>query len=332
MDDESFEEAFQLAGWLLAHQASLAAGGEVPLPLVIFALDDQETAQLLAPRTDSDSYERQVLAGRVVLGTQSSQFRSWAFAYDEDLDLAGRVLYLEIGGQDFRHAVTLAQRYAAGKGDGNGDGFRLVGDLEVIGQELLPLDMQERLESCRWRYRVTEGATNHEAAGERWQRWYSARDHERTWLSMGGVKFAVPEGWVFRRTEEGGGWLVLRLLPWDERRREPTIMILPVAAQGYPTLESVLAKKKAELSDYAAECLKAEIGELPAHPLFPRAARISWAGEEEGRRYRTEWVWLPTAEPEEFLVLCATSFQAESWESLGEALEAVLGSLALDGD
>ena len=50
MDDEIFEEAFQLAGWLLANQASIASDGEVPLPLLSFTHDDEETAQLLAPR------------------------------------------------------------------------------------------------------------------------------------------------------------------------------------------------------------------------------------------------------------------------------------------
>ncbi|HSU82533.1 MAG TPA: hypothetical protein VLR69_08940, partial [Thermoanaerobaculia bacterium] len=157
MDDEIFEEAFQLAGWLLANQASIASGGEIPLPLLSFTRDDEETAQLLAPRTDSDSYERQVIAGRIVLDERSSQFRSWAFSYDEDLGLAGRALIVEAGGEEFSHAVTLAQRYIFG-GEG---GFRLVGDLEVLGLELLPPALQERLESCRWRYLVTEGATNH---------------------------------------------------------------------------------------------------------------------------------------------------------------------------
>ncbi|HEY4564317.1 MAG TPA: hypothetical protein VIJ36_15140 [Thermoanaerobaculia bacterium] len=322
MDDEIFEEAFQLAGWLLAHQASIAANGEVPLPLISFTHDDEETAQLLAPRTDSESYERQVIAGRIVLDERSGQFRSWAFSYDEDLDLAGRALVVEVGGGELSRAVTLAQRYVSG----GEEGFRLIGDLEVLGLELLPPVLQERLDSCRWRYLVTEGATNHEPAGERWPLWYAARAHERPRLGVGGYLFAVPEGWVFRQTEEGTGWVVLRLLPWEERNFEPTVLVL-IASGLETTLESFVASKKAELQSYATDVLKAEMCESPAPALPSPAARLSWKGEAEGRCYRTEWVWFPTSGPEEFLVLSATSFRPETWESVSQALEAMLASL-----
>jgi hypothetical protein len=322
MDDESFEEAFQLAGWLLAHQASIAANGEVPLPLLSYTRDDEETAQLLAPRTDSDSYERQVIAGRIVLDERSGQFRSWAFSYDEDLDLAGRVLYVEVGGEEISRAVTLAQRYVSG----GEEGFRLVGDLEVLGLELLPLALQERLESCRWRYLITEGATNHEPAGERWPLWYAARAHQRPRLGVGGFLFAVPEGWAFRQTEDETGWVVLRLMPWEERQFEPTVMVLIAAGLG-TTLEDFVVNKKAELQELASVVLKAEMCESPAPALPSPVARLSWEGEAEGRCYRTEWVWFPTPAPEEFLVLSATSFRPETWESLRQALETMLASL-----
>jgi hypothetical protein len=322
MDDESFEEAFQLAGWLLAHQASLAAHGEIPLPLLSFTRDDEETAQLIAPRTDSDSYERQVIAGRIVLDERRAQLRSWAFSYDEDLELAGRALVVEVGGEAVGHTVTLAQRYVS---DG-GEGFRLVGDLEVLGLELLPPVLQVRLESHRWRYLVTEGATNHEPAGEQWPLWYAARAHERPRLGVGAFLFTVPEGWAFRQTEEGNGWVVLRLLPWQERNREPTVVVLVASGLGM-TLESFVVEKRADLQEYATAVVKAEMCDSPAPALSSRVARLSWEGEEEGRRYHTEWVWFPTPTPGEFLVLSATSFQPEIWESARQALEAMLASL-----
>ncbi|MFL6263406.1 MAG: hypothetical protein ACJ76Y_27240 [Thermoanaerobaculia bacterium] len=321
MDDESFAEAFQLAGWLLAHQASIAASGEVPLPLLSATRDDEETAQLIAPRTDSDSYDRQVIAGRIVLDERRAQLRSWAFCYDEDLELAGRALIVEVGGEKFSHAVTLAQRYVTGAEEG----FRLVGDLEVLGLELLPAVLQGRLESCRWRYLITEGATNHEPAGEQWPRWYAARAHQRPRLGLGGFLFTVPEGWAFRQTEDGSGWVVVRLLPQEEREREPTVMVLLAAGLG--TLEGLVEEKKLELGAFASEVLRAEMCESPAPALPSPVARLAWKGEDEGRRYQTEWVLLPTPVPEELLVLSATAFQPETWESVRQALEAMLVSL-----
>jgi hypothetical protein len=325
MDDESFAEAFQLAGWLLAHQASIAANGEVPLPLISFTHDGEETAQLLAPRTDSESYERQVIAGRIVLDERSGQFRSWAFSYDEDLDLAGRVLVVEVGGGEFSRAVTLAQRYVSG----GEEGFRLVGDLEVLGLELLPPVLQERLDSCRWRYLVTEGATNHEPAGEQWPLWYAARTHARPRLGVGDFLFAVPEGWVFRQTEEGTGWVVLRLLPWEERNFEPTVLVL-IASGVETTLDDLLKERRAELEENGVPVLKAELCDSPAPPLPGRMARLSWEGEDEGHCYRLELVCFPTPAPDELLVLSATSFQPEVQESLSQALEAMLASLDLE--
>lgn len=322
MDDESFEEAFQLAGWLLAHQAAIAARGEVPLPLLSFTRDDEETAQLVAPRTDSDSYERQVIAGRIVLDERSPQLRSWAFVYDEDLDLAGRALIVEVGGEELEQAVTLAQRYVSG----GEEGFRLVGDLELVGQELLPVPLQERLEACRWRYLITEGATNHEPAGEQWPLWYAARTHQRPRLGVGGFLFTVPEGWIFRQTEDGTGWVVLRLFPWQERNFEPTVLVLLAGGLG-TTLESFLESKKAELESDGSDVLKAEMCDSPLPDLASRVARLSWEGETEGRCYRTEWVWFPTPAPDEFLVVSATSFRPETWESLCQGLGGVLASL-----
>ena len=322
MDDESFAEAFQLAGWLLAHQASFAANGEVPLPLISFTHDDEETAQLLAPRTDSESYERQVIAGRIVLDERSGQFRSWAFSYDEDLGPAGRVLVVEVGGGEFSRAVTLAQRYVSG----GEEGFRLVGDLEVLGLELLPPVLQERLDSCRWRYLVTEGATNHEPAGERWPLWYAARTHERPRLGVGGFLFAVPEGWVFRQSEDGTGWVVLRLLPWEEKSFEPTVVVL-IASGVETTLDGLLKERRAELEENGVPVLKAELCDSPAPSLPGRVARLSWEGEDEGHRYRLELACFPTPAPDELLVLSATSFQPEVRDSLHQALEAMLASL-----
>jgi hypothetical protein len=321
VDDEIFEETFQLAGWLLAHQTSLAAKGEIPLPLLSLTRDDEEAAQLVAPRTDSDSYERQVIAGRIVLDERKAQLRSWAFSYDEDLGLAGRALIVELGGEKFSHAVSLAQRYLPEEEGG----FRLIGDLEVLGLELLPPALQEQLESCRWRYLITEGATHHEPAGEQWPLWYAARAHQRPRLGVGRFLFYVPEGWAFRQSEDGSGWVVLRLFPWEERSFEPTVVVLLASGLG-TTLERFVADKKEEIQELAT-VLKAEMCDSPIPSMPDPVARLSWEGEAEGRCYRTEWVWIPTAEPDEFLVVSATSFRPETWASVSQAQEAMLASI-----
>lgn len=198
------EEALRLAGWLLALQAGVAAQGETVMPIVCLARDGLDSPQLIAPRTDSDSYDRQVAAGKIMLAEEGSRCRCWAFAYDEDLGPSGRVLLVEVGVG--KTVITFAQRYKAG--------FRLVGDLHLVGEELLPPDVRERLESCRWIYLVTEGATHHDQVGERWLGWSAARDSGAVSLQFDGFRFAVPENWCFRQTQSGNGWLMMKLVPW----------------------------------------------------------------------------------------------------------------------
>ena len=68
-------------------------------------------------------------------------------------------------------------------------------------------------------------------------------------------------------------------------------------------------------------------------PSMPApVARLSWEGVAEDRCYRTEWVWIPTAEPDELLVVSATSFRPETWDSVSQAQEAMLASIELEDE
>jgi len=226
---------------------------------------------------------------------------------------------VEVGGREVGDAITFVQRYTPG----SDHGFRLLGDLEVVGQDLLPC---ERLESRPWRYLITEGATNHDLAGPSWLAWYADRDHTRAKLRMEEFSFVMPEGWNFWQTQDGNGWQMFRLLPWEHKGSEPSITTLLLTYPAQATLEDVVERRKAELLGEGGEVVKVEISQvLPSLPVL-MAGRLIWNGEMEGRSFRAERVWVPTDMPGRFLELWAFSFP-ESWEYVARALGAVLGSL-----
>lgn len=319
-----YEETLRLAGWLLAHQADLAARGGPPLPLAVFAGDGMESPRLIAPRTDSDSYQDQVLAGRVILSEQGSGLRSWAFAWDEDLGASGRALLVEAGGRGFSHPVTFAQRYTLGEQE-----LRLAGDLDLLGEELLAPAVRESLESRPWLLLVAEGAASHEEAGQAWVARYSRRDHERARLGIGEFSLLVPEGWAFRVSQNGNGWVMMRLFPWERREYEPTIMTLLASWPDHPGLEDVIESQKATRSGSGEEVLREEIFILSSPTLPSKAGRLAWNGESDGRSHWTEWVWVPRDVAGSFLLVCATSLSPASRDIVDRALEAVLASLDL---
>ncbi len=275
---------------------------------------------MVATKGNSDAYNDHVMAGRVLIADQGSQWSRWAFAYDEDLGPAGRALLVEAGGREFGDAATFVQHYTLG----NDDGFRLLGDLEWVGPEFLP---DERLESRRWRYLMTEGATNHDLAGPNWLALYSARDPARARLRMEEFSFVIPEGWAFWQNQKGDGWEIVRLLPWQHKGIEPMIMTLLLTYPDQATLEEVVEGGKSEMLGKGNEVLKAEISQaLPSLPSL-LAGRLIWNGETEGRGFRAEKVWVPTDVPGRFLVLWAVSLSMESWDYVVRALDAVLASL-----
>ena len=293
------------------------------MPILCFNHDSLDSPRMIAPRLDAPKgrsescYNDHVIAGRALIADQGSQWRSWAFAYDEDLGPSGRALLVEVGGREVGDAITFVQRYTPG----SDHGFRLLGDLEWVGQDLLPC---ERLESRPWRFLITEGATNHDLAGPSWLTWYSARDHSRAKLRMEEFSFVIPEGWKFRQTQNGHGWSIFRLASWEHKRFEPTITTLLLAYPDQATLEEVVEGRKAELLGEGSEVVKAEISQVLPSLM---AGRLIWNGETEGRSFRAERVWVPTDLPGRFLVLWAVSFSMESWEYVARALDAVLASL-----
>jgi hypothetical protein len=321
--EDALEEAFRLGGWLLALQASIAAKGEIAMPLLCVIRESGDSPQLVKPRTNSDLYEEQVLAGRMFIKDQERELKIWSFVYDEDLGASGRALWLEVGERETKLFITLVQRYTLG----SEDGFRLIGDLAPVGEELLPSALRERLESCSWHDRIAEGAARNELAGQRWPVWYAARFHGQIRLRIGDFSFAVPEGWVFRPTQEDGDGLVAKLLPWGARGYEPTIMARPVRRPDVQTVEDLIAEKKADLIARGLEILRAEVFDLPSPFLSSRAGRVMWDAETEGRNVRVELVWVPADGDGTFLLLLVSCFDLKSWEAVGSALEALLASL-----
>jgi hypothetical protein len=322
-DEEALVEALRLGGWMLANQALMAANGQTPMPLIAFARDGLASPQLLAPRTKSGVYDHQVIAGKTLIENQRSQARCWVLAYDRDLEDSGAASVVEVGAGESGPGITFSQRYTYG----DEAGLKLLGDLEWVGQEFLPPGFQERLESLRWRYLLTEGATHHDLAGQRWSSWYSARNHQQVLLPLGEFGLTLPEGWFFRQTNDGNGWVIARLLPWEHREFEPTVVTMLLTYPGQATLENVTEKKRSQLLDRGDEVLKAEVFKLPSPSHSVVAGRLVWSGETEGLGFRSEWVWVPTDVPGRFLLFCATSFHLESWEGLLGALGAVLASL-----
>ncbi len=296
------------------------------MPIVCFNYASHDSPRMIAPRLDtskgcSESYNDHVLAGRALIKDQESQLSSWALAYGEDLERSGRALLVEVGGKEFGDLITFAQRYTFC----NDRGLRFLGDLELVGEEFLSYAQRDRLESRHWLYLVTEGATNHDLAGQSWRDWYAARDHTQAQLDLEEFSFLIPEGWDFRQVLDGNGWLMARLLPW-EHGFEPTITTVLVTYPNQATLDDVVEGRKAEMSGEGWEILKAEISQLiPSLPLL--MGRLIWGGESEGRSFRAEIVWVPTDVPGRFLVLWAVSFSMESWECVVRTLDAVVTSL-----
>ena len=325
LSDVDLTEALRLGGWMLAHQALAAASGEMPGPLIAFAHDDLVSPQLLVPKTGSDLYDAKVSAGRALITDISSQARHWIYSYDQDLEDSGRVLVVEVGTGKPLQRITFGQRYTYSEEAG----LRLIGDLELVGRELLPTIVQESLELFRWHYLITEGAASHDVAGKQWSAWYSARDHQQAQLQLGEFSLAVPGGWFFRRTQDDKGWVITRLLPWEYWEFEPTIIAMLVTYRGQATLGNVMEDQRSRVGGRGAEVLKVEIAKLPPPSLSSEAAYLAWDEEREGHCFRSEWVWVPTDEPGCFLLLCASSFNKASRETVMRALDAVLTSLGL---
>jgi hypothetical protein len=108
LEDEIFDASLKLAGWLLAHQVDTAARGDSPMPVLCFGHDSLDSPQIVTTKASSDSYNDHVLAGRVLIADQGSEWSRWAFAYDEDLGPSGRALLVEVGGRESWEYVVRA--------------------------------------------------------------------------------------------------------------------------------------------------------------------------------------------------------------------------------
>jgi hypothetical protein len=322
LDEDALGETLRLGGWLLAKQMLTAARGETPMPLVVFSRDDLDTPQVLAPRmSKSDVYHDHVIAAKSIIGNQEGRLQRWALVYDRDLEDSGRALIVETGFGEPFGAITFSQRYTFSPDSG----LRIIDDLQLIGQEFLQQIVREKLGLCQWRNFVTEGAA-HALPGQQWPAWPSASEYEKVRLEMGKFSFAIPEGWIHRRTEDGNGWVIAKPAPWERWELEPVIIVCLMDYSGQMTLEDLIERTKARLLGRGGEIVKAEISGSPSPSLSSKVGRIDWKEREEGVNLRAER-WVPTDSPSRFLLLSACSFDTASWEGLQEALESVLVSL-----
>jgi hypothetical protein len=105
---------------------------------------------------------------------------------------------MEVGVGEPACTITFGQRYILSAEPD------LVGRLELIGREFLPSSIRETLESFRWRDFLIEGATQ-ALASQQLPAWPSVNEPQRLLLTVDEFRFAPPEDWIVRPTQDGHG-------------------------------------------------------------------------------------------------------------------------------
>jgi len=310
-------DALRFAGFLLAKQAGTAAAGEIPTLLAVVSSDPEDPPTLIKPTTDSESPERQIAAGKIVLDDQKGRFRTWALSFDEELE-PFRILMLEVGCKgmvDF----CFVQRYVYPE---NGK-FQLVGQVDLLTRETLDPTVARELEACVWRELMEEGAEMNAEFGEQWPQWRAAMrsTDQGQRYAVGEYGYVCPSGWVPSKTEEGDGWMFYRLVPWAHRGNEPAIICNQVTWDGQPTVEAVVERLATPNPKGDREILESEVFELEAGLLVGRVLAQLAADNS-----LIEQNIVPTDENGQFLMISAVS-QNEFWTETERARDVVLGSL-----
>jgi hypothetical protein len=315
-ENEALQEAFRLAGRLLAHQVDAGAKGELPMPLAAISSDQLESPKFLLFNTQPSTYERLVASGQITLSQQRDQLRAWALSYDADLKEAGRVILLEVGWTGADATVELSQRYVLSAGGQ----LALIGETGIVGQELLPSALLAALEDGRWHDSLIDG-TMSSGLEDRWAAWSSKRHDERFPMGIDELHFRPPHGWIARPDLEGSGVVFFRLIPVGTKD-EPGIAICPVVMQPAEPAD-VIASQKAALLAGGAEDVEAEIIAVPS--LSSRAARLRWQERVDGRVDKKAKIFLPRETPGHYFFLVAAS-RPEMWEETARALAELLAS------
>lgn len=313
----AFKEAFRLAGHLLAHQVDAGAKGERPLPLAAISSDQLESPKFLLFNTEPSTYERLIASGQLTLSQQREQLRAWTLSYDADLKEAGRVILLEVGWTGAEATVELSQRYILTAGGQ----LVLIGETEIVCQELLPSTILAALEDGQWHDHLSDGAMT-SGLEDRWAVWSSKRSGARLPMGIDDLLFRPPRGWIARPDLDGSGVVFFRLIP-SGAQDEPWIAISPVVMQPPAELADIIASGKAALLAGGAEAVEAEIVAVPS--LSSRAARLLWQERVDGRLDRKAKMYLPRETPSHYFFLAAAS-RPEMWEETARALDEFFAS------
>lgn len=318
LEEPVLAEALRLAGELMACLAEAAEEGVIPSPLLALVDDPSSPPRWIMPRVEGDAFQ-QILAGRFVLADAIAGVHSWAFAYARDLEDSGIAVVIELGQTGELPVMSFTQRFALV----DGLGLSLIGGFDLVGGEFLPPLVRNSLEALPWRSRLAEGAARR--LGKPWPAWPVIQDRDRAPLELGELTLSLPESWFFRQTDDGCGWLIAKLLPWDRREFEPSIQARLLTYAESATCESTVAGMAEHLRGEGDEVQPARFFEVPG--FSADAGRLSAHGDREGRFFGSDWIWVPTETPGRFLVLTAAWFDPESGGDVAQALEAVLGSI-----
>ncbi|HTG37156.1 MAG TPA: hypothetical protein VLB76_29925 [Thermoanaerobaculia bacterium] len=320
LDKDILRKILRLAGQMLVEEAFAVGRGETPMPLLALIDHDLDSPRFRWPLMDeSEAYHDHVRAARAMIVMEKPQ--RWIFVYDHDLEYAGRILIIEMGMGEPACTITFGQRYVfSAEPD-----LRLVGRLELIGREFLPSSIRETLESSRWRALLIEGATQ-ALASQQLPAWPSVDEPQSLLLTVDEFRFAPPEGWIFRQTQDGHGWVMARLVPWEHWGFEPVLIARMVECSGPTTPADNVEDSVKQLLDRGDEVLKAEVFASPSPELSVDVGHIVWRNREKEGALMGDF-WVPTDSPRRFLLLSAISFNDASWNDLLEASEGVLASL-----
>ncbi|HEX6898763.1 MAG TPA: hypothetical protein VF789_03575 [Thermoanaerobaculia bacterium] len=317
MEIEHLEEALQLAGWLLAEQMDTVTRGEVPHPHVILSSEELEWPKLVKITTSSDSYEDLVSGGRDFFSDQASHARCRVFAYDADLDPAGRIVFLEVAWKGWSQPITFGQRYWPPTEED--DDFMLAGEVELLGRELLPSSVLEALESAQWRELVDRGAEDHPVAGEQWLAWNADRQAGPGCCSLKEFTFPVLPGW-YPKPADFPGLMLFRLMPRSVGSI-PAIALVSLDMEEELNAEGMAEHFKAKIAENDVDVISSDIFHVASLALT--AGRILWVDSESGMN--VVQVFIPRKDRSCFS-LWATALP-EFWADTLKGLDAVLASL-----
>lgn len=291
-------------------------------PACVAVADELRDIEVIVPTTDDPTAEKLRALARMHVSMQGADRRFSVLSYDEDHGMSGGAILLEVGLCPRREDVlTFAQRYRI---DGGG-AVRLVGRLQVLGEELLPPDVRHGLSSGEWRELVERGASAHPSGGS----WLEAHpaEPEEVVVRLGSLAVPIPPGWIVDAEAQSGGLVVSRLLPLRFSDHESSIVVTPLDADLIPGdsfEESVELLAASSGQDARVVDVRVEAG--PVGSSANRIGRIELVPTvgEASLPLRGEILLVPGPGAPELLVLTLMAEAALCWPAARGALDEVL--------